>query len=210
MIALALFERTRNYQVEFERTRTGQAVPRRFEFRWPNAGEDFPESCKLPVCFSIVFGNNRIMDELDRKILRNLQRNSSQALQALADTVGLSPSACHRRIKLLEQNGAISGYRAELNPQVLGLTVEVLVQIRLTSQAVETLREFEEAVQNYREVLDCWLLAGEADYVLRVMAIDIEDYERIHRQCLSRLPGVSSMQSSFSLKRIKAWKGYDI
>lgn len=150
------------------------------------------------------------MDDIDRKILRFLQQDSSLALQALADRVNLSASACHRRIKLLEESGAIKGYRAELNPQALELSVEVLVQIRLISQAVETLLAFEQAVLNYPEILECWLLAGEADYVLRVMAIDIEDYERIHRHCLSRLPGVSSMQSSFSLKRIKNWQGYAI
>ena len=150
------------------------------------------------------------MDDIDRKILRHLQRDSSLALHSLADDIGLSASACHRRIKLLEESGAIAGYRAELNPQALQLSVEVLVQIRLTSQAVETLRAFEGAVQNYPEILECWLLAGQADYVLRVMAEDIEDYERIHRHCLSRLPGVSSMQSSFSLKRIKNWQGYAI
>lgn len=148
------------------------------------------------------------MDEIDQRILRNLQADSSLPLQALADQVGLSASACHRRVKLLEEGGAIKGYRAELNPLSLQLSVEVLVQIRLTSQDVETLRAFESAVQKYPEILECWLLAGQADYVLRVMAKDIGDYERIHRHCLSRLPGVSSMQSSFSLKRIKDWNGY--
>jgi len=97
-----------------------------------------------------------------------------------------------------------------ISPRALDLTVEVLVQIRLKSQDVESLRAFEQAVHKYPEILECWLLAGEADYVLRVMAKDIDDYERIHRNALSRIPGVMAMQSTFALKRVKEWNGFAI
>jgi len=148
------------------------------------------------------------MDDIDRKILKRVQQDSSESLNSLAEKVVLSPSACHRRLRQLEEAGHVQGYRAELNPKAIGLEVEVLVQITLSSQQSDSLEEFEKAVKLYDEILECWLLAGQADYVLRIMAKDIDDYNRIHRHCLSRLPGVASMQTSFSLRRIKPWRGY--
>lgn len=150
------------------------------------------------------------MNNIDRQLLTQLQRDSTQPLSALAEKVGLSTSACHRRVRQLEGKGLIAGYRAELNPKELGLQLEVLVQITLLAENDQTLERFENAVKRHSEILECWLVAGQADYVLRIMALDIDDFDRIHRVCLSRLPGVSSMHSSFVLRRIKRWRGYSL
>ena len=150
------------------------------------------------------------MDAFDRKILRLLQADSARPVAELAERVGLSPSACHRRVKLLEQAGVIAGYRAELDPAALDLTLEVFVEISLSGQSEAMLAAFEEAVTRAPELLECWLTAGRADYQLRLVARDMADYDRIHRQVLARLPGVASMHSRFVLRRIKGWQGYPV
>ncbi|MBC2650183.1 Lrp/AsnC family transcriptional regulator [Novosphingobium aerophilum] len=150
------------------------------------------------------------MDRADRAILQILQRDSAQSIAEIAEKAGVSASACHRRIKALEQQGIISGYAARLDPRSLGLALEVFVDITLTSQSREAMDRFEAAVQRYDDILECHLMSGSADYLLRVAVPDLEQYDRIHRHCLAELPGVSSMQSSFSLRRIKRMDGYPI
>lgn len=150
------------------------------------------------------------MDEFDRRILRRLQADSGRPIAALAEEVGLSTSACHRRVRLLEEQGVVAGYGARLAPEALGLTIEVFVDISLSGQDEKTLAAFERAVDRYPEILECWLTAGRADYHLHIMARDMADYDRIHRHVLSRLPGVASMQTRFALRRIKAWRGYPV
>ncbi|WP_298195879.1 Lrp/AsnC family transcriptional regulator [Novosphingobium sp.] len=150
------------------------------------------------------------MDRADRAILQILQRDSARSIADIAEQAGLSASACHRRIKALEQQGIISGYAARLDPRSLGLALEVFVDITLTSQSREAMDRFEQAVQRYDDILECHLMSGSADYLLRVAVPDLEQYDRIHRNCLAELPGVSSMQSSFSLRRIKRMDGYPI
>lgn len=150
------------------------------------------------------------MDRADRAILQILQRDSAQSIAEVAEKAGVSASACHRRIKALEQQGIISGYAARLDPRSLGLALEVFVDITLTSQSREAMDRFEAAVQRYDDILECHLMSGSADYLLRVAVPDLEQYDRIHRHCLAELPGVSSMQSSFSLRRIKRMDGYPI
>lgn len=150
------------------------------------------------------------MDKFDAKILRELQTDSNIAVAELADRIGLSTSACHRRVKLLEAAGLIAGYSARVNPKALGLDLEVFVDITLTSQSRESMIAFEEAVQLYDEILECVLTTGTADYLLRIAAKDVADYDNIHRNCLARLPGVSGMQTSFALRSIKAWRGYPV
>lgn len=150
------------------------------------------------------------MDQIDARILSRLQADSARPVAALAEEVGLSASACHRRVKLLEEAGVITGYRAALDAEALGLTLEAFVDISLSGQDEATLSAFEAAAARTPEILECWLTAGQADYHLRVMAKDMADYDRIHRTRLSRLPGISSMQSTFALRRIKGWKGYPI
>ncbi len=150
------------------------------------------------------------MDRADFALLEVLQADSARSIAELAEKVALSPSACHRRIKALEQAGAVAGYSARLDPRALGLTVEVFVEITLTSQSREAMDRFERAVGDFDDILECHLMSGTADYLLRVAAADLGHYDAIHRDCLARLPGVSAMRSSFSLRRIKQMRGYPV
>lgn len=150
------------------------------------------------------------MDRTDRNLLAALQHNSARPVAELAALVALSPSACHRRIKALEDAGLIAGYAARVDPRRIGLAVEVFVEITLTSQSREAMDRFERAVGDFDDILECHLMSGSADYLLRVAARDLADYNSIHRDCLARLPGVSAMRSSFSLRRIKRMAGYPV
>ncbi len=150
------------------------------------------------------------MNAADARILRALQENSASPLSELAGKIGLSPSACHRRVKLLEERGFITGYAARLDQRALGLEIMVFVDISLHSQSEEALTAFEDAVGRLDDILECHLTTGEADYSLRIAARSVRDYDRIHRECLSPLPGVASMKTSFSLRSIKPWRGYPV
>ncbi|HSF96180.1 MAG TPA: Lrp/AsnC family transcriptional regulator [Thermohalobaculum sp.] len=150
------------------------------------------------------------MDRIDARILIALQRDASRPVADLAVEVGLSASACHRRIKLLEEARLITGYTARLDRAALGFAVQVFVEITLSSQSQEALTAFETAVTRFDEILECHLTTGRADYLLRVVARDVADYDNIHRNCLARLPGVSSMQTIFVLRSIREWQGYPI
>ncbi len=150
------------------------------------------------------------MDRHDILILKALQGDSAIAIADLAARIGLSTSACHRRIKQLEATGVIAGYRAQLDPQTLGLKMQVFVEITLTSQSHEAMDRFEAAVASFDEILECHLMSGSADYLLRVAARDLEQFDAIHRTCLARLPGVSAMRSGFAIRTIKPWRGYPL
>jgi Lrp/AsnC family leucine-responsive transcriptional regulator len=142
------------------------------------------------------------LDEMDRAILRVLQAHGRMTHAELSERVHLSPSACHRRVQRLEQAGVIDGYVALLNPRAVARVTTVFVEIKLASQSDETLDAFEKAVARVPDVLECHLMAGSADYLLKVVARDSEEFARIHRQHLARLPGVAQMQSSFALKTV--------
>lgn len=150
------------------------------------------------------------MDRIGARILAALQHDSAQPLAVLAERVGLSTSACHRRVKMFEDAGTIQGYAARLDPSALGLELEVFVEITLTSQAQETLSAFEDAVARDPAILECHLMTGDADYRLRVSAANMADYDRIHREVLGRLPGVASLRTSFAIRCIKPWRGYPV
>lgn len=150
------------------------------------------------------------MDSIDSKILRALQKDSNRAVSDLASDVGLSTSACHRRIKLLEESGVIAGYAARLDREALGLWVQAFVEITLSSQSESALNAFEKEVARFDEILECYLTTGQADYVLRVVAKNVADFDSIHRNCLAQLPGVSSMQTIFVLRSIQPWRGYPV
>lgn len=150
------------------------------------------------------------MDRIDAALVDALQHDSSRPIAALAEAVALSPSACHRRIRALEEAGVISGYAARIDPRRIGLAALVFVEITLTSQSREAMDRFERAVRDFDDILECHLMSGGADYLLRVAATDLDQYDRIHRDCLARLPGVSSMRSSFSLRQIKRFAGYPV
>lgn len=150
------------------------------------------------------------MDRLDRQLLLELQRDSGRPLVAIAEKLALSLSSCHRRTRRLEELGLVTGYGARLDAQRLGLELEVFVEIRLASQSREALEHFEQAVMDEDDILECKLTSGGSDYIVRILARGISDYERIHRQTLARLPGVASMQSIFTLRTVKAWRGLPV
>jgi len=142
------------------------------------------------------------LDRLDRKILDVLQKDGRIANADLADVVGLSASACLRRVRALEEAGVIENYVALLDQRKLGRRMDVFVEISLTGQSKETLESFERAVARSDEIMECFLMAGDADYILRLTAADPIDFERIHRDHLSQLPGVLRMKSSFAIRPI--------
>ncbi len=143
------------------------------------------------------------LDPTDRRILETLQRQGRISNADLADRINLSASACHRRVQRLEEEGYISGYVALLDSRRLGRQTTVFVEITLSGQADEVLDAFEKAVARVPEVLECHLMAGSADYLLKVVARDTEDFARIHRKSLATLPGVQGMQSSFALRTVR-------
>ncbi len=142
------------------------------------------------------------LDDTDRRILRVLQRKGRISNAELAESIHLSASACHRRVQRLEADGYIRKYVALLNARKLGMPTTVFVEIKLSSQADDLLEAFEKAVSRVPDVLECHLMAGTADYILKIVAEDTEDFARIHRQYLTRLPGVAQMQSSFALRTV--------
>jgi Lrp/AsnC family leucine-responsive transcriptional regulator len=150
------------------------------------------------------------LDKIDKIILVELQRKAITPIADLADKVGLSPSSCHRRVKLLERAGIITGYSATLDGKQLGLANEFFVEVSLSAQTEEAFEKFEKAVQRVPEILECHLMSGQFDYLLRVAASDATDYERIHRTKLARLPGIQRIQSSLALRAVKSWGGYPV
>lgn len=154
----------------------------------------------------MVFVEESIMlselDATDRRILTVLQKAGRTTNADLADQVNLSPSACHRRVERLEKDGFIAGYVALLDTRRIGRPTTVFVEITLQGQADDLLDAFEREVARVPDILECHLMAGTADYLIKIMAEDTEDFARIHRQFLSRLPGVRQMQSSFALRTV--------
>lgn len=142
------------------------------------------------------------LDRIDRRILDVLQGDGRIANADLAERVGLSPSACLRRMRALEEAGVINRYVALLDQRKLGRRMDVFVEIALVGQSNEILEGFEKAVARSPEIMECFLMAGDADYLLRVTAADPGDFERIHREELARLPGVLRMKSSFAIRPI--------
>ena len=142
------------------------------------------------------------MDRIDRTILSALQHNARISNVELAAMVGLSASACLRRVAQLEKARIIDGYHANLNAARMGHDVLVLMQITLRGQSAEMMAEFEAAASNIPQVLACFLIAGESDYILRVAARDVADFGRVHSEYLSALPHVLRMESSFILREV--------
>lgn len=142
------------------------------------------------------------MDAIDLKILRILQTNSNRTNADIADAVGLSQAACHRRVKALEAAGTIQAYVAHLDSNQFDLRTSVIISVTLESQGKACLRTFEEAVAHIPEVMACYLLAGTSDYHIRVMVKDPADYERLHSEHLTTLPHVARLQSQFSLRKV--------
>jgi len=142
------------------------------------------------------------LNKLDRSILQEMQKDGKISNVELAERVHLSPSACLRRVKLLEQEGIIQSYTMLVNQEALGLTGNVFVEITLSSQKQEMLDEFEEKIRKVPEVMECYLITGDYDYLLRVVVADTADFERIHHQHLSHLPGVTRIKTLFTLRTV--------
>lgn len=142
------------------------------------------------------------LDAIDLSILKALQKDGRMSNATLAETVGLSPSACSRRLDILEKSAVIRGYHARISNEALGHTVTVIVHMSLSGQSEKILAEFEAAVKRCPNVLVCYLMSGEYDYLLRIAAKDLADYERIHKQWLSAMPHVIKINSSFALREV--------
>jgi len=137
------------------------------------------------------------MDDKDRQIIRALQRNSRMTNQDLAAEVNLSPSPCLRRVKLLEQSGALKGYTADIDAEAYGLPVTVFVRVRLTGHTENVVQQFEKQISRVEQVLECFVMTGTSDYLLRVVVADLADYENFVRKRLHPIGGIGSIDSSF-------------
>ncbi|MGH6968998.1 MAG: Lrp/AsnC family transcriptional regulator [Stellaceae bacterium] len=143
------------------------------------------------------------LDVIDRRILGRLQDNARLTNVELAEAVGLSPSPCLRRVRALEETGTIRRYVALLDPAAVGLPVSVFVNVTLERQIESALERFEVAILKRPEVMECYLMTGDADYLLRIVTADLSAYERFLVEHLTRVPGVASIKSSFALKQVK-------
>lgn len=142
------------------------------------------------------------MDYIEYKLLNSLQKNARLTNLELAKQVGLSASPCLRRVKSLEESGVISGYSAIINQNKVHLSVNVFVQVSLERQSEERLQIFEEKIMEYREVMEAYLMTGEADYLLRIVVKDLQAYEKFLKDNLTKIKGIASIRSYFSLKQV--------
>ncbi|KWN22808.1 AsnC family transcriptional regulator [Burkholderia territorii] len=143
------------------------------------------------------------LDAIDRRILRALQRNSNRTNAQLAEEVGLSPTPCLRRVHLLEEQGVIDAYVALLNPAAVELRFTAFVRVTLERQDKTTVERFAREMEQAPEVLECHLMAGSYDYLLRVIAKDLDDYQRFQMETLTQIEGVRNVETEIPLKRIK-------
>ena len=141
------------------------------------------------------------MDRLDRAILRQLQENGRLKVTELADQVGLSPTPCARRVAALEKNGVIQEYIAVLDQTRMGLPISAFISIELKEQSANLIKNFEAAVANFEEVMDCWLMTGSQDYLIRAVAADLHAYERFLQTKLTRVEGIGRMRTRLALKQ---------
>jgi DNA-binding Lrp family transcriptional regulator len=144
-----------------------------------------------------------VLDAIDRRILRHLQENARTTSAELAERAGISASPCWRRVKALEQRGVIRSYVTLLDPAALGLSISVFTSVSLEKQIEPALETFQRAVRKRPEVMECYLMTGDFDYLLRVVVPNLDAYERFLMDHLTRVPGVASIKSSFALKQVK-------
>ncbi|BBU59277.1 ArsR family transcriptional regulator (plasmid) [Mameliella alba] len=143
------------------------------------------------------------LDEIDLKILNELQEDARISHQVLSERVGLSPSPCSRRIRILESKGIITGYSAHIDERKLGFAMNIFVSVKLAHQVDTGLVSFERAIRLCPEVVDCWLMTGNRDYLLRVSVRDLDEFEHFLTARLTRIDGVSSIESSIPIRRVK-------
>lgn len=143
------------------------------------------------------------LDAIDRRILRALQRDGRLQNQELAKRVGLSPSPCLRRVRLLEEAGVIERYVALLDPAKVEASITLFVRVWLTGQDEATVDRFIDAVQGLPEVLECHLMAGDCDFLLRVVTADLESYRRFQARHLARIKGVQNLKTEVPMQKVK-------
>ena len=153
------------------------------------------------VC--VVETGKASLDAIDTRILRALQEDGRITIQDLAGKVGLTPSPCLRRVRMLEEAGVIAGYVAKLDQAAVGLAVNVFISIRLERQREDELERFSKAIALWPEVLECYLMTGQRDYLMRVVVADLPAYERFLKEKLTKLTCVASIESSFALGLVK-------
>jgi Lrp/AsnC family transcriptional regulator, leucine-responsive regulatory protein len=145
----------------------------------------------------------RKIDSIDRKIIAAIQIDGKITAQELANRVGLSASPCARRLRLLEEAGIIKGYTAVIDQKKAGLPISAFASIKLERQREEDLDRFAQAVTRWPEVVDCYLMTGQRDYLMRIVVRDLEAYERFIKEKLTRLKGIASIETSFALDQVK-------
>ena len=142
------------------------------------------------------------LDRTDYRILHHIQNNARISNVELAEAVGLSPSPCLRRVKALEEAGVIRRYAGIVDPGAVGLPISIFVNVSLERQERSQLEDFEERIRSYPEVMECYLMTGTSDYLVRIVVPDLQAYERFLADKLTRIPGVANIQSSFALKQV--------
>lgn len=150
------------------------------------------------------------MDTIDVKILHLLQKDGQMSMSRLSEKVGLSLSACHRRVKLLEASGKIAGYAARLDRMQIGLELQIFIEIKIKSTRREDIAAFEAAIADMPEILECHLISGEFDYLVRVASRDTRDYENLYRNRLSRIPSVAEMKTLLTVSTVKEFSGFHL
>jgi len=143
------------------------------------------------------------MDAIDQKIIAALMADGRLTNQELSERVGLSPSPCLRRVRNLERAGVIKGYAAIIDQERYGMPINVFVSIRLERQTDAALKAFERGIEGLDEVMECYLMTGSRDYLLRVVSDSLKSYERFVREVLAALPGIASIESSFAFSQLK-------
>ena len=143
------------------------------------------------------------MDNIDSKILSELQKNSRISNADLAEKIGLSPTPCLRRLRRLESDGLIQGYRTDLNLQKLGFGISALIFVQLTLNSKRNAREFEDAISSIHRIQECLVLTGQHDYLLKVVAKDLSDYEHLVKGDIADIPNIKNIESTFVLNQMK-------
>jgi Lrp/AsnC family transcriptional regulator, leucine-responsive regulatory protein len=164
------------------------------------ASKPGPAGASVPDPHAIAVGSD--LDEFDSAILRYLERNGRATNYEVGEAVGLSASAASRRILALEASGAIRGYRAIVDDRLLGKRMTVFIRVTLERQSAAVLGAFEAAVRHCHDIVSCHLLAGQYDYILVARVAGMDDYGRLHQNELSRLPGVTRLETSFALRDV--------
>lgn len=150
------------------------------------------------------------MNRIDVQILSILQRDSQISMAKLSEQVGLSLSACHRRVKILEADGKISHYAAHVNREAVGLNIQVFIEVKLKSNSREDFDAFEEAIARIDDVLECHIITGEYDYLIRVAAPNAGSYESVFKDRVAQLPAILHTKTMFSLRTAKSFRGYNM